>query len=440
MKPFTAKHQAVALSAFYLPVIILGMFFNCLKELLLLAFFGHIVWHYYYLYKLNNWLWFNKSTILPKGQLDWQHAFNGLHNMQQRYRKRRNDLASIIRRFSEGSEALSDGVIVYAKNGGIVWSNRLAQFQLGFKRNDKSAFSRKEIYGEHITSLVPNPEFVAFLKRDNPVETLELPSPIHADQLLEFSVMPYAKHKRLLIVRDVTSYRAMDEMRRHFIANVSHELRTPLTVLQGYIEIMEMQLDEKSQQAKTLHILDQQTSRMCALVEQIMTLSKVEGAGSVDLDMIVNVPMLLKQIENEARELGKNKGLTIEFDVNPKLRLLGDEMQIRSVMANLVYNAVNYTPANGSIKVVWCLSCKTGGHFSVVDNGDGIAAEHIPHLTERFYRVDESRSRDTGGSGLGLSIVKHTLSHYGCELKIKSQLGEGSQFSFIIPTRYLVEK
>jgi len=331
-------------------------------------------------------------------------------------------------------------VIVYAKSGGIVWSNRLAQFQLGFKRTDKSGFARKDVSGEHITSLVPHPEFLAFLTRDDSSELLELPSPIHADKLLEFSVMPYAKHKRLLIVRDVTSYRQMDEMRRRFIANVSHELRTPLTVLQGYIEILEMQLVDNPQQAKTLAILDQQTKRMCALVEQIMILSKIEGAGSVNLNTVVNIPLLLKQIENEAIALGKNKALTIKFEVDPNLRLLGDEMQLRSVMANLVYNAVNYTPEQGSIKVVWSLSCKTGGHFSVVDDGEGIADEHIERLTERFYRVEGSRSRDTGGSGLGLSIVKHTLSHYGCELSIQSTVGTGSKFSFIIPTRYLIEK
>ncbi|PKH01439.1 two-component system sensor histidine kinase PhoR [Psychromonas sp. MB-3u-54] len=440
MKPFTTKHQIIALSVFYAPIIIFGVVFHCLKDLLLVSLFAHIVWHYYYLRKLNNWLWFDKSIILPKGKLDWQHAFNGLHNMQQRHRKRRNDLASIIRRFSEGSEALSDGVIVYAKSGGIVWSNRLAQFQLGFKRTDNSGFSRKEVSGEHITSLVPDPEFLAFLKRDDASELLELPSPIHPDKLLEFSVMPYAKHKRLLIVRDVTSYREMDEMRRRFVANVSHELRTPLTVLQGYIEILDMQLVDSPQQSKTLAILDQQTKRMCALVEQIMILSKIEGAGSIDLKTVVNVPFLLKQIESEALELGKNKSLTIKFEIDSNLHLLGDEMQLRSVMANLIYNAINYTPEHGSVNVRWRLSCKTGGHFSVVDDGEGIAEEHLHRLTERFYRVEGSRSRDTGGSGLGLSIVKHTLSHYGCELKVQSTIGAGSQFSFIIPTRYLIEK
>jgi two-component system phosphate regulon sensor histidine kinase PhoR len=252
--------------------------------------------------------------------------------------------------------------------------------------------------------------------------------------------MPYAKHKRLLIVRDVTSYREMDEMRRRFVANVSHELRTPLTVLQGYIEILDMQLVDSPQQSKTLAILDQQTKRMCALVEQIMILSKIEGVGSIDLKTVVHVPFLLKQIESEALELGKNKSLTIKFEIDPNLHLLGDEMQLRSAMANLIYNAINYTPEHGSVKVRWRLSCKTGGHFSVVDDGEGIAEEHLHRLTERFYRVEGSRSRDTGGSGLGLSIVKHTLSHYGCELKVQSTIGAGSQFSFIIPTRYLIEK
>jgi len=413
----------------YLPIIIIGLLVNYLTELLLISFFIHIVWHYYYLKTLNNWLWNSKSTVLPHGKSDWDHVFVGIHNMQQRHRKRRNNLASVISRFREGSEALPDAVVVFHESGEIMWCNRLAQFQLGFKWPGDS--------GDNITNLIRNPLFIEHLNSHDYDQPLDMTSPINADKILEFRVMPYAKHQRILIVRDVTTYRQIDEQRKQFVANVSHELRTPLTVLQGYIEILTMKSEKGSYQEKAITMLEQQTTRMCSLVEQLMTLSKIEGAASIGLDDEINVPVLLAQIENEAQTLGRKKQLQIQFTVEDTLQLLGDEMQLRSAMANLIYNAVNYTPEGGAIKVIW-RRCDNGAYFCVMDNGDGIAPEHILHLTERFYRVDGSRSRDTGGSGLGLSIVKHALSHYNSELSIESNLGEGSQFSFIIPNSYLL--
>jgi len=419
-----------ALLFIYLPVLIIGVLFSCLTEALLGAFFAHIIWHYYYLKKLNDWLWNSKSTILPQARSEWEHAFVGIHNMQHRYRKRRNKLAAVISRFREGSEALPDAVVVFHKQGEIIWCNRLAQFQLGLKWPGDA--------GENITNLIRHPLFVEYLQSDNYHQPLDLFSPINPEKLLEFRVMPYAKHQRLLIVRDVTTYRQMDEMRRVFVANVSHELRTPLTVLQGYIEILNMQIQPDSHQGKALTALEQQTTRMCSLVEQLMILSKIESEANIDLDEQVNVSALLAQIENEVLTLANKKALHMQFAIAENLKLLGNEMQLRSAMANIVYNAVNYTPQHGNIKVS-CRRCAEGLYFSVQDNGDGIAPEHIIHLTERFYRVDASRSRDTGGSGLGLSIVKHVLSHYDSELNIESQLGKGSNFSFILSDSYLVE-
>jgi len=409
-------------------VLILGLLFGHLFELLFIANVLHIVWHYYFLKKLNDWLWVSKSTLLPQGKSVWENTYLGIHHLQQRHRKRRNQLANVISRFREGSEALPDAVVVFKREGEIVWCNRLAQAQLGFKWPDDA--------GENITNLIRHPEFIEYIYSDIYNEPLDLVSPINNEKLLEFRVMPYAKKQRLLIVRDVTSYRQMDENRRLFVANVSHELRTPLTVLQGYIEILEMHAQTDPVQLKTVQVLEQQTARMCALVEQLMTLSKIESAGSLDLDEAINVPALLTQIEHEAVILGRKKSHSIHFKVDPTLSILGDQLQLRSAMANLVYNAINYTPENGSIKVLW-KQVPEGAYFCVMDTGDGIAPEHILHLTERFYRVDASRSRDTGGSGLGLSIVKHALTHYDSELQIESHVGEGSQFSFIIPHVYV---
>lgn len=428
MKNYSWKIICWALCLVYIPIIVVGLLFGHLIELLLLGTTLHIVWHYYFLNKLNDWLWNSKSTVVPMGKSVWEHAYIGIHNMQQRHRKRRNNLANVISRFREGAEALPDAVVLFKKDGEIIWCNRLAQFQLGFKWPDDA--------GENITNLIRHPKFVEYLRVAIYHDPLDIPSPINGAKILEFRVMPYAQDQCLLIVRDVTSYRQMDENRRHFVANVSHELRTPLTVLQGYIEILEMHAEENSMQLKTIHVLEQQTARMCALVEQLMTLSKIEDAASLDFHESINVSALLTQIEHESLALGQKKSQSIHFKVDPTLAIVGDKMELRSAMANLVYNAINYTPENGSIHVLWKRLAE-GAYFSVKDTGDGIASEHILHLTERFYRVDASRSRDTGGSGLGLSIVKQVLHHYDSELDIESELGKGSQFSFIIPNSYL---
>jgi len=413
-----------------MPVIIAGLILGLLSELLAVAFFLHIIWHYLYLKKLNNWLWNSKSTILPDGKYEWEHAFIGIYNLQQRLRNRRKKLARMISRFREGAEALPDAVVVFQKGGEIIWCNRLAQVQLGFKWPGDG--------GENITNLIRNPDFVNYLKNEEFHEPLGMISPLNTEKFLEFRVMPYAQNQRLLIVRDITAYRQADQTRREFVANVSHELRTPLTVLQGYIEILNMQVESGTPQGKAITVLDQQTERMCSLVEQLMVLSKIESAPTIDLDEQVDVAALLAQIEDEANALGEKKQLTIVFNIDKQLGLLGNEMQIRSAMTNLIYNAVKYTPVNGNIQVDWSRA-DHGAYFSVTDDGDGISPHHILHLTERFYRVDHSRSRDTGGTGLGLSIVKHVLTHYDSELLIESTLHEGSQFSFIIPESYVIE-
>jgi len=412
-----------------MPVIIAGLALDLLSELLATTFFAHIIWHYLYLNKLNNWLWNSKSTILPEGKYEWEHAFIGIYNLQNRLSSRRKKLARMISRFREGAEALPDAVVVFQSAGEIVWCNRLAQVQLGFKWPGDG--------GENITNLIRNPDFVNYLKNQDFHEPLGMISPINPEKFLEFRVMPYAKSQRLLIVRDITAYRQVDQTRREFVANVSHELRTPLTVLQGYIEILNMQVDSGSAQGKAITVLDQQTARMCSLVEQLMVLSKIESAPTLDLDEQVDVPILLAQIEDEARALGEKKQLSIVFHVDKQLRLLGNEMQIRSAMTNLIYNAVKYTPISGNIRVDWS-RVDNCAYFRVSDDGDGISAQHILHLTERFYRVDHSRSRDTGGTGLGLSIVKHVLTHYDSELVIESEVNEGSQFSFVIPESYVI--
>lgn len=249
--------------------------------------------------------------------------------------------------------------------------------------------------------------------------------------------MPYTDKQLLMVARDVTQMHQLEGARRNFFANVSHELRTPLTVLQGYLEMMQEQSLEGATREKALHTMREQTHRMEGLVKQLLTLSKIEAAPVVLLNERVDVPMMLRVVEREAQTLSQQQH-SFTFEVDSQLCVLGNEDQLRSAISNLVYNAVNHTPAGTHITVRWQLAAQ-GVEFSVEDDGPGIAPEHIPRLTERFYRVDKARSRQTGGSGLGLAIVKHALNHHESRLIIDSTVGKGTRFSFVLPERLIAK-
>ena len=249
--------------------------------------------------------------------------------------------------------------------------------------------------------------------------------------------MPYSEQQLLMVARDVTQMHQLEGARRNFFANVSHELRTPLTVLQGYLEMMQEQTLEGPPRDKALHTMREQTSRMEGLVKQLLTLSKIEAAPTLPPNEIIDVPMMLRVVEREAQTLSQKKH-ELEFVVDNGLKVLGNEDQLRSAISNLVYNAVNHTPAGTHITVRW-QRATSGAQFIVEDTGPGIGPEHIPRLTERFYRVDKARSRQTGGSGLGLAIVKHALNHHESKLEIDSTPGKGTRFSFTLPARLVVK-
>ncbi|WP_146741964.1 phosphate regulon sensor histidine kinase PhoR, partial [Lonsdalea populi] len=253
---------------------------------------------------------------------------------------------------------------------------------------------------------------------------------------VEFRLMPYSEGQTMMVVRDVTQMHQLEGARRNFFANVSHELRTPLTVLQGYLEMMHDGPMDEPLQARALNTMQEQTRRMEGLVKQLLTLSRIEAAAAINLNEKVDIPLMLRVLQREAQTLSQGRH-EIVFHVNEQLRVFGNEEQLRSAVSNLVYNAINHTPEGTRIEVTWQRTSQ-GAQFQVSDNGPGIAPEHLPRLTERFYRVDKARSRQTGGSGLGLAIVKHALSHHDTRLDILSDLGAGSRFLFTLPNRLIV--
>nr|WP_225622433.1 phosphate regulon sensor histidine kinase PhoR [Musicola keenii] len=426
MERLSWKKLALELAFFCLPGVLLGLLFDALPWCLLASALGALCWNFYNQLRLSHWLWVDRSMTPPPGRWSWEPLFYGLYQMQLRNRRRRRELALLIKRFRSGAESLPDAVIITTEDGVIIWCNQLAQHLLGFRWPEDN--------GQNVLNLLRFPEFAQYMQSQDFSRPLMLQ--IKQTRHVEFRVMPYSAGQLLMVVRDVTQMRQLEGARRNFFANVSHELRTPLTVLQGYLEMMNDDSLDGALQAKALQTMQEQTRRMDGLVKQLLTLSRIEAATDIDLNEKVDVPMMLRVLQREAQTLSQDRHEII-FRVNEQLQVFGNEEQLRSAVSNLVYNAVNHTPKGTRIEVCW-QQTPQGAQFQVSDNGPGIAAEHLPRLTERFYRVDKARSRQTGGSGLGLAIVKHALSHHDSRLEIISEEGVGSRFMFTLPNPLIV--
>lgn len=410
---------------FCLPALLLGLIFGYLPWFMLVAVLVALGWNYYNQLKLPYWLWVDRSMTPPPGRWSWEPLFYGLYQMQLRNRRRR-ELALLIKRFRSGAESLPDGVVITAEEGTIIWYNGLSQHLLSLRWPEDN--------GQNILNLLRYLEFTQYMRQqDFPrALTLQLINSHH----VEFRVMPYSEGQLLMVVRDITQMHQLEGARRNFFANVSHELRTPISVLQCYLEMMQDDSLDGALRSKALSTMQEQTRRMDGLVKQLLTLSKIEAAAPINLAEKVDVLRMLRILQREAQTLSQDRH-EIVFRINDGLSVYSNEEQLHSAFSNLVYNAVNHTPEGTRIEVCW-QKITQGAQFQVSDNGPGIAAEHIPRLTERFYRVDKARSRQTGGSGLGLAIVKHALSHHDSRLEILSEPGAGARFMFTLPNRLIV--
>ncbi len=324
-------------------------------------------------------------------------------------------------RFHSGIEALPDAALILSLDLVIMSGNKKAQRLLGVRFPDD--------IGKHIEQLLIASEFSGYLQQDNFETPCLITSPINDELQLEISVMAFGGKRVILMARAIAKYHRLKKMRREFVANVSHELKTPLTVVRGYVEmIQETEYALDPHWKKIFHTIEGQVSRMERLVEQLLSLSKVENNRDDDDMKMVNMPTLVENLVEDARWLNQNKQHEIHTHITQGIGVFGIETELKSACANLISNAIAYTPTNGNIDVSWrCNGDKV--IFSVKDNGDGIKADQLNRLTERFYRIDKSRSRDTGGSGLGLAIVKHVLLHHKAELVITSEWGQGSEFA-----------
>jgi two-component system phosphate regulon sensor histidine kinase PhoR len=324
-----------------------------------------------------------------------------------------------------------NGVVLLDEEGCIEWCNQTAAQHFGF--------DAKRDLQQHIANLVRDPAFSAYLTAASFSHEVVIPgnfSTVARPIRLSVHAHRYGKEKKLLLSRDITALEQAEAMRRDFVANVSHEIRTPLTVVAGFIETLQNLPLKKPDRNRYLALMAQQSQRIQSLVDDLLTLSRLEGSPLPGTQEWTATASLFAQCEQEARALSglmSPQGHQLLFDAGPASDIAGIGRELISALSNLVTNAVRYTPESGLISVTWTLLPDGRGRFCVRDSGPGIAAEHLPRLTERFYRVDRSRSRETGGTGLGLAIVKHVAQRHGAELKIESHVGQGSCFCIIFP-------
>ncbi len=404
--------------------------------LLALGFAALHAYHVVQLHRLRRWLGAAGDAsdpgpipAVPDAVGAWGEHIATLYRLRRAERAGRERLSASLERLSQAAEALPDGLVLLDEEQRIEWGNPAAARHLGID----SVRDR----GTPIVHLVRTPGFAEYLAEGGPPVVLR---PVGGPtKTLSLAAIPFADTGRLLISRDITAIERADTVRRDFIANVSHEMRTPLTVIVGFLEAMQAELeatDPASARGRQLALMYDQAQRMQRLVDDLLTLSRLDENQPPSREEAIDVPAMAEALLEEGRALSAGRH-EIAVDVDAPAGLRGSAQEIRSAFANLVSNAVRYTPEGGHIRIRWSL--RDGQPvFAVSDDGIGIAPEHIPRLTERFYRVDRGRSSDTGGTGLGLAIVKHVLLRHGARLEIESVPGRGSTFAAVFPAERVV--
>lgn len=411
--------------------LVLGLLTGHVMYLLMLGLASGVGWYLYNLYRMQTWLENPKRDNVPPDNGVWGDLYYRVLKLQANSLSRKRRLRALLSQFRASAEALPDGAIALGENWEIRWFNDAAKHLFDLQPG-------KDI-GTPIINLFRNPAFSRYLAEEKFDRPLALHVPGSPYSRLSIRVIPYGDGQWLLLAQDVTERFRLERIRTDFVANVSHELRTPLTVLSGYIENMQHEDTACTRQwAKPLARMEQQTARMQNIVEDLLLLAKLEAnqAGQ-RFDKSLDVPAIARQIADEAATARPAGHAELHLDIRSTAGLLGDEAQLRGAFTNLVMNAVNYTPVAGDIFISWYVDRSGRPCFEVRDTGDGIAPEHIPRLTERFYRVDAGRSRQAGGTGLGLAIVKHALQNHQAELIIESRLGHGSTFRCRFPANRL---
>lgn len=409
--------------------ILVGWWAGHVLLFLFLVTLVYLLWHLYNLSRLLRWLQQAELGSLPVSRGSWGRAFDGIYRLRAGSLRRRKRLNRLLKRFYKLAAVLPDATVMLGEQDIIEWFNKPARRLLGLQ-------SPSDV-GQYIGNLLRHPAFRDYLEKGGGEEPVEIPSPKDENTILSVHLVSYGRNRRLLTARDITRLHRLEQMRRDFVADVSHELRTPLTVIGGYLESMADSAEELPPDwQRSVLQMERQTRRMQSIVTDLLFLSRMENGASSQSRDVVEVPALLAAIREDAVILSGDNQHTIRLDVDSSLMLKGNREELRSVFSNLIFNAVQYTPARGEIDIRWYRG-NGGACFEVEDSGPGIASQHLPRVTERFYRIDVGRSREKGGTGLGLAIVKHVMHRYGGALEIESEVGKGSLFRCSFPAGIL---
>ncbi len=361
------------------------------------------------------------------GEGIWEQIFSRFQYEHDKATRRKQRYRQLLLEVRKATNAMPDGAVVLNSENEIISCNRAAKHLAGLKR--------KKDRGQRVDNILRDPELTRLLRSDDKSLTVELPSPMIDGNWLNCRVVPYGADQKLLLLRDVTERIRLTKMRRDFVANASHELRSPLTVIAGYLDGLADDEDMPRGWERPVAQMQRQARRMSRLLGELLELSRLESAGEARTDEPIDIGQLLEDARTAFE--GHADIATIVINVESRAQLQGAAAEIETVIVNLLSNAVRFTPSHGEITLTWRADAD-GADLIVSDTGEGIDAQHLPRLTERFFRVDKGRSRDQGGTGLGLAIVKHVLVRYGAELTIKSEPGEGSEFRCRFPADRLV--
>ena len=392
-----------------------------------LACGAYLCWQLVTLFRVEWWVRHRGFAEPPDIGGPWGEVITQIVRLHRRKRFHKQRFVQLFRQIQRSTAALPDGVVILNDLREIVWFNRMAG-QLLFLR-------RPADLGLRIDNLVRQPEFVRYLNSGQFTNPVIVRGGKTDHLYLSLQVVPYGEGQQLLLVRDVSRQMRLEAMRKDFVANASHELRSPLTVISGYLETLSQDPTLDVDLQGPIGEMRRQSERMTTIITELLELSRLEAAQDEIDSTPVDVSALMSMLRKDVLARPEHPG-EVRLKVESDAMLTGNESEIHSAFSNLVDNAAKYTLPSGSIEIVWRVD-EEGGHFSVTDTGIGIHADHIPRLTERFYRVDAGRARDTGGSGLGLAIVKHVLQRHGATLEIASVQGRGSTFTCHFPVERL---
>jgi two-component system phosphate regulon sensor histidine kinase PhoR len=382
-------------------------------------------------HRVLTWLSRGESSRAPAISGTWGDLVERCRKLIKKLDRKAQNSEARLEDFLAAIQASPNGVVLLDAQGRIEWCNLTAGSHLGV--------DPQRDLGQYVRNMVRAPAFTAYMAAADFDREIQIDGPgVRPSQPTKISLQihPYGKKRKLMISRDVTAVQLAEIMRRDFVANVSHEIRTPLTVLSGFVETMQSIALEDGERTRYLGMMSQQARRMQTLVSDLLTLSRLEGSPVPGSGEWMDGDELLSHALQEACGLSQTIGSPphdIKAAEGPALLVSGAKTELLSAMSNLLSNAVRYTPGGGIIRAGWLRTADGGGQFFVSDTGPGIEPEHLPRLTERFYRVDRSRSRESGGTGLGLAIVKHVAQRHGGQVDVQSTPGQGSSFMITLP-------